>query len=448
MSSDVIIAVEGLGKCFPIYDHPRDRLKQFALPPLQKVTGVSVAQYYREFWALRDASFTITKGETVGIIGRNGSGKSTLLQLICGTLSPTSGSVATTGRIAALLELGSGFNPEFSGRENVYLNAAVFGLSRQQIDERFDQIVAFADIGNFIEHPVKTYSSGMVMRLAFAVIAHVDAEILVVDEALSVGDAVFVQKCNRFLREFLNRGTLIFVSHSMHSVLELCDRAIWLSGGHIRLDDEAKEVVRQYNAFVHQESNSNTPIHVERKAAPAVPHKSPETRRSASTRLRNQAKVFAFDPNTPYWGAGGAEVVGIEVLDLDGRAASTMDCGAPVTIRVHCRSTQQLLHPIVGFSLRNQRGVELISENTKNAGVQSPPSILPGESFSAVFSFFLPYLPVGDYFLGGAIADFRDGTAHLQHHRRDDALRISVLCSHVVYGSFSMPMQECTITLI
>src|SRR3990167_2532409 len=198
MSSETAIKITNLSKCYHIYDKPHDRLLQMLMRGRK--------QYYREFWALNDVSFEIKKGETVGIIGRNGSGKSTLLQMICGTLNPTKGQVETHGRIAALLELGSGFNPEFTGRENVYMNASVLGLSNEEIDARFDDIAAFADIGEFIEQPVKTYSSGMMVRLAFAVIAHVDADILVIDEALSVGDAFFTQKCMRFLRKFMEKG--------------------------------------------------------------------------------------------------------------------------------------------------------------------------------------------------------------------------------------------------
>ena len=196
-SNDIAISVSNLSKCYQIYDNPRDRLKQFVMPRIRRVAGKPQKQYFREFWALKEVSFDISKGEVVGIIGRNGSGKSTLLQMFCGTLNPTSGNVQTHGRIAALLELGSGFNPEFTGRENVYMNAAVLGLSKDEIDSRYDEIAMFADIGDFIEQPVKTYSSGMVVRLAFAVASCVDPEILVVDEALAVGDSVFQAKCFR-----------------------------------------------------------------------------------------------------------------------------------------------------------------------------------------------------------------------------------------------------------
>ena len=233
-SNDIAIRVENLSKCYEIYANPRDRLKQFVMPRLQRRVGREPKQYFREFWALKDVSFEVKKGETVGIIGRNGSGKSTLLQMICGTLNPTSGSIQTNGRIAALLELGSGFNPEFTGRENVYMNASVLGLSNDEIDTRFDDIAAFADIGDFIDQPVKTYSSGMAIRLAFAVAVAVQPDVLVVDEALSVGDEGFQRKCFMRIEEIKQSGgTILFVTHSTQLVVEMCNRAILLDVGEL-----------------------------------------------------------------------------------------------------------------------------------------------------------------------------------------------------------------------
>lgn len=227
-AGDLAIRVETLAKCYQIYDRPHDRLKQFTLPRFQSLMGQKPKQYFREFWALKDVSFQVRRGETIGIIGQNGSGKSTLLQMICGTLAPTSGGIDCRGRIAALLELGSGFNPEFTGRENIYLNAVVLGLTQKEVDEKFDDISAFADIGEFIEHPIKTYSSGMVVRLAFAVMVHVNADILVIDEALAVGDMRFQSKCIAFLRRFVDEGkTLLFVSHDVGAIRALCDRCIY-----------------------------------------------------------------------------------------------------------------------------------------------------------------------------------------------------------------------------
>lgn len=221
MCSDIAIEVKGLGKCFNVYDKPAHRLMQMLWRGRRR--------YYREFWALRQVGFSIRRGETVGIIGRNGAGKSTLLQMICGTLTPTEGQITVNGRVAALLELGAGFNPEFSGRENIYLAASLYGVDKKTISMRMESIATFADIGEFIEQPVKNYSSGMYVRLAFALIAHVDAEILVIDEALSVGDAYFQQKCMRFLANFQRQGgTLLFVSHDMGALNALCESAVLL----------------------------------------------------------------------------------------------------------------------------------------------------------------------------------------------------------------------------
>ena len=244
---DVAIRVQGLSKRYEIYATPRARLKQFFLPRLQRAAGRLPQQYFREFWAVEDVSFDIQRGETVGIIGRNGSGKSTLLQMICGTLTPTRGTVETRGRVAALLELGSGFNPEFTGRENVYLNAAVLGLSQEEIDNRFDDIAAFADIRQFMDQPVKAYSSGMLARLAFSVAVQVDPDILVVDEALSVGDMAFQEKSFTRMKRIRDAGTsILFVSHSPSAVRNFCNRAIWLDTGQMRAIGERLTVCDQY----------------------------------------------------------------------------------------------------------------------------------------------------------------------------------------------------------
>lgn len=243
-ADEAVISVQGVGKMYLLYDKPQDRLKQALFWRLGKSFG-------RAFWALRDVSFEVKRGESVGIIGRNGSGKSTLLQIIAGTLQPTTGSVQVNGRVAALLELGSGFNPEYTGRENVYLNGAILGLSREAIDARFDEIAAFADIGEFIEQPVKLYSSGMVMRLAFAVQAHLDAEVLIVDEALSVGDLHFQHKCMRRIKKLVDGGmTLLFVSHSTETVKRFCRRGLWLESGAAKYFGEAGVAAEKYLAFM------------------------------------------------------------------------------------------------------------------------------------------------------------------------------------------------------
>ena len=246
-SEEIVLSVKNLSKHYEIYDKPSDRLKQFIFPKIARLFGRTPKKYYREFAALNNVSFEIKKGETVGIIGRNGSGKSTLLQIICGTLAPTTGLVKSKGRIAALLELGSGFNPEFTGRENVRLSAMIMGLSAKQVDEKMAEIIEFADIGDFIDQPVRTYSSGMFMRLAFSVQAHIDPQVLIVDEALAVGDFRFQAKCYALLNDLARGGcTIFFVSHDIGLVQRLCNRALFLSKGESKYFGPTKVACEHY----------------------------------------------------------------------------------------------------------------------------------------------------------------------------------------------------------
>lgn len=258
------IQASKLSKCYQLYNQPKDRLKQFLWRGKR--------QYYRELWALRDIDFTVTQGEVVGIVGQNGSGKSTLLQLVCGTLTATSGEIQVSGRIAALLELGAGFNPEFTGRENVFMSAAIMGLSQSEVAERIDEIIKFSGIGDFIEQPVKTYSSGMYVRLAFSVAINVDPDILVIDEALSVGDGAFSRKSFNQIMQMRDKGkTILFCSHSLFQVETLCARAIWINHGQIIMDGDSSEVVAAYQSFLDKSvleptatetfsTNANVPV--------------------------------------------------------------------------------------------------------------------------------------------------------------------------------------------
>ena len=256
MSSEIAVKVANISKCYQIYDSPRDRLKQFVVPRIKRSLGREPNNYFREFWALRDVSFDVKQGETVGIIGRNGSGKSTLLQLICGTLTPTGGSVEAKGRIAALLELGSGFNPEFTGRENVFMSCALLGLSPEEVEVRFDDIAAFADIGHFIEQPVKTYSSGMFLRLSFAVNIVSEPDIMIVDEALAVGDMNFQAKCMTALTRIQESGvTVLFVSHDVEAVKSLCSRGVYLEHGKVKAIGKAPDVAELYMRTMREEMN-------------------------------------------------------------------------------------------------------------------------------------------------------------------------------------------------
>jgi len=335
-SNDIAIRVTNLSKCYEIYNTPRDRLKQFVMPRVRRIAGKSYIQYFREFWALKDVSFEIKKGETVGIIGRNGSGKSTLLQLICGTLSPTGGSVETNGRIAALLELGSGFNPEFTGRENVYMNAAVLGLNTTEVDERFDDIAAFADIGEFIEQPVKTYSSGMFVRLAFAVNIMSTPEIMIVDEALAVGDMAFQAKCMTALTRIQENGaTVLFVSHDVGSVKSLCSRGIYLDRGIVQEIGPAGDVAEHYVRNMRMEMNAE---HVSTEPFPGTNAEvtSPmEGQRIVDTQEFKTCAEFEKRVAHFRYGDGGVKITFAELLDEDLHPLNEVRFNQSVFVRLY-----------------------------------------------------------------------------------------------------------------
>lgn len=333
MSSEVAIRVDSLSKCYQIYDKPRDRL-------LQMLSG-GRRQYFREFWALREVSFEVRKGETVGILGRNGSGKSTLLQLICGTLNPSSGSIQTNGRIAALLELGAGFNPDFTGRENVGLSCTLLGLSAEETAARFDDIAAFADIGDFIEQPVKTYSSGMYVRLAFAVNIVAQPDIMIVDEALAVGDMNFQAKCMSAMTRLQQSGaSVLFVSHDTSAVKSLCKRAVYLDGGKVRASGAAGEIAELYMRTMREEMNaeqlgSSASIEVSKAIRQAPTGSEPATHLPAFVRSDEfEARVAALR-----YGTGGARITHAEITGLDGQALSEVEFDQEVRVVVHFEST-------------------------------------------------------------------------------------------------------------
>lgn len=443
-SNNIAIKVEGLSKRYEIYSTPRDRLKQFVMPRLQRLAGQSPKQYFRDFWALKDVSFEIKKGETVGIIGRNGSGKSTLLQMICGTLNPTSGSIHTNGRIAALLELGSGFNPEFTGRENVYMNASVLGLSNEEIAARFNDIVAFADIGDFIDQPVKTYSSGMMVRLAFAVIAHVDADILVVDEALAVGDAFFTQKCMRFLRAFMKTGTVLFVSHDTGSIKNLCTHAVWLEKGEVIQEGAPKEVCELYlEAFyeAQQGKSSTTKLRELKRLDDSLPLKDQRLEFINASNLRNDLQIFKFDPDAASFGKGGAQIHDVRLLDENEHQLAWIVGGEKVTLRVMAHAIQDLDSPIVGFSVKDRLGQSLFGDNTFLSYKEKFVHCKTGENLQADFVFYMPLLPSGEYSITIAIAN---GTQelHEQHHWIHDAISFKSEFTSVSTGLIGIPMRS------
>ncbi len=407
---DIAIKASNLSKCYQIYDKPSDRLRQSLYPRVQRLFDSLPTKFYREFWAIKDVSFAVRKGETIGILGPNGSGKSTLLQLICGTLSPSSGSVTSNGRIAALLELGSGFNPEFTGRENIYMNASILGLSQAKIDNKYDEIVAFAEIGNFIDQPVKTYSSGMFVRLAFAIIAHVDAEILIIDEALAVGDVFFAQKCMRFLHNFKINGTIIVVTHDSGTVVSLCDRAIWLEHGEVQSIGLARHVCEEYLARRYDASRRIIHTQTTKAALPSL-EKNSLSKHDARiafinhSNLRNDIEVFDFSSETRGFGHGGATIANAKLTDLEGKHLSWVVGGEMVRMEIEAVITVICRSIIIGFQLKNRLGQIVFSQNTYAAYCLNPISANPDEVVKGVFTFRFPILPRGSYTVDVAIAD-------------------------------------------
>jgi lipopolysaccharide transport system ATP-binding protein len=469
MSDDIAISVKNVSKAYRIWRDPAARLKA----PLWDMLGGVIpeklrpkslqerlahhrhSRYFKDFYALKDISFEVKKGEAVGIIGRNGSGKSTLLQMIAGTLTPTSGNIQVHGRVAALLELGSGFNPDFTGRENVYLNASVLGLTRDEIDARYDQIAAFADIGDFIDQPVKTYSSGMNMRLAFAVIAHVDADILIVDEALAVGDVFFVQKCMRFIRQFQEKGTLLLVTHDTGAVQSLCQNAVWLHHGECRGKGTSKTIAESYLEATYAEQQGVTFFSDNKKEKKnATAPKQVEIvvdQRAAfinQSNLRNDLEVFDFNANSSGFGAGGAIIEQVQLLDASSGSALAYGVGGEeVVLRILVRAKKDLYKPIVGFYLKNGLGQALFGDNTYISYRDKPVQTLMGEKLTAEFCFQMPYLPAGDYMFAVACAT---GTQeeHVQHHWLHEALTIRSQSTHTVGGLIGLPMRNVSITIV
>ncbi|AWH27952.1 ABC transporter ATP-binding protein [Stenotrophomonas sp. YAU14A_MKIMI4_1] len=448
MSSEVamaetVIEVTGVGKSYHMYERPSHRLWQ-ALAGKRK-------SFYKDFWALRDVSFSIRRGQTVGIVGRNGSGKSTLLQMIAGTLNPTEGSIKVKGRVAALLELGSGFNPEFTGRENVYLNATILGLSRAQIDQRLDSILAFADIGEFIDQPVRSYSSGMSVRLAFAVIAHVDADILIIDEALAVGDAFFSQKCMRFLREFQKNGTLLFVSHDAAAVTNLCENAVWLQNGRMRLSGTSQEVVEAYMTEQHvvgRREVGDAEIVVEKKQR-RLASDAPDFRHEAllEAGVSNRIALFQFDPDNvgQEFGARGARIIDVSMTDSQGQRVGVLEGGELVRLQVRVELQQALDNLIVGFYVKDRLGQRLFGDNSYFACRDTPVSGKAGEQVVGTFVFRMPIMPSGSYMVDAAVAS-GDQHDHTQQHWIHDALEFRAMDETMRFGLVGLPMLSIQVS--
>lgn len=431
-SENVAISVKNISKCFYTYEKPRDRLMQAIVPRLQRWAGDEVTTYGKEFWALRDISFDVKKGETVGIVGRNGSGKSTLLQIICGTLTPTTGSIETQGRIAALLELGSGFNPEFTGRENIYLNAAVLGLTREEVNERFDAIAGFADIGEFIDQPVKAYSSGMAVRLAFAVQAQVDPDILIVDEALSVGDARFQAKCFERLRQLKDNGTsILLVTHASEQVVTHCSRAILINQSRIELIGESRPVVNRYMDILFGREKRPEKKDAPESRAPLPVH-TPE-----AIKLSFEQNAYASRPgynaHEYRWGDGAATLLDFHLSAAGREYPNTIESGEDIVLNLAIQFNHMIVNPILGFTIKTKEGVTVYGTNSYLLDCESSQTIgTPGTQATACLK-FVNRLATGDYFISVGIAS-RSGEDILPHDRRYDSIHFVVAPTPQVLG--------------
>lgn len=439
------IKVEGLSKRFEIYDHPRDRLKQLLYPKIKSLIGVKVDCYYREFWALQDISFSVSKGETVGIIGKNGSGKSTLLQLICGILNPTQGLIKTHGRIAALLELGSGFNPEFTGRENIYLNAAILGLAQEEIDARYDDILAFADIGDFISQPVKTYSSGMVVRLAFAVQSQINPDILIVDEALSVGDVRFQAKCFERLRRLKEAGaSILLVTHSSEQIVSHCSSAILLNEGRQIEIGAPRNVVNRYTDILFGKEKK---IISQKEVVDEV---AKDLGAIGGLNLSSRDDLFfshpGYNPQEYRWGDGSVSILDF-YLSADGVSyPGAIESGQKIELVISIRFKEELIRPILGVTIKTKEGITVYGANSETLDCRDFLQIGHKDSVVFVRTQFLANLASGDYFISLGVAT-RQGEDLTPHDRRYDSIHLIVKPNNECFGLINLNVQMSAVSI-
>lgn len=420
------IHVEGLSKCYQLYDQPQDRLKQMFMG--------SRKTYFRDFWALRDVSFSIARGETVGIIGRNGSGKSSLLQMICGTLAPTTGRVTSHGRVAALLELGAGFNTEFTGRENVLLNAAILGFSPSEMTERMDQVLAFSELGKFIDQAVKTYSSGMVARLAFSIAIHVDPDILIVDEALAVGDARFVAKCMRRIKDIQAQGTsILFVSHDVGSVRTLCDRAIWLDQGRLVEQGDVFPVTGRYMEFMFKDETTAA----EQVEQEIIAH----TTTVAVNEVSELIEGLDSRPVT-HWGSHKGCILSAQVRDGGGERQDVHAWNAEIEVCIALKIPASIArdHLSVAMSIKDLKGTDLIASTTHDFAQKRLPE---AECFQVVFKLKNP-LVTGKYLLVAAVENRLHRDIHYYEYV-EGAHYFSSLSEQRFFGLFQPTIEQVVV---
>ena len=456
-----LISIYNIGKAYRRYSCKVDVVKQWI--------SRSRKQYYDEKWALRNFSAEFKRGECIGVIGRNGSGKSTMLQLICGTISPSEGKVVTRGKIGALLELGSGFNPEFTGLENIFLNGAILGLKKKQVETKLDEILSFADIGESVNDPVKTYSSGMIVRLAFSVITNLDTDILVIDEALAVGDAFFTQKCMRFIRSIRENRCLIFVSHDADSVMSICDKAILLEDGKDIARGNPKEIVEKYTNVIQDQlqvealdensaQNKKEKVVIPRQTEDALIPKREyisqwtDYRLEAIKEIRPKNYIANLDLNiidsrvrSEY--GEGAEIERVAIKDAsDERNIKYIRGGEIIKLIIDAKLKKEINRPIVGFILKDSKGQTIMGDNTYNHDCPMfGKKIEKGTTLSAEFLFTVPLLKKGKYSITVAIAN-GDQEIHEILHWINDVMILGSECSSVAAGLAGVPMHSVKMT--
>ena len=429
MAGMSIIRAGKISKCFRIYRHPSDHLKE--------LLSFGKRRFHEPFWAVKDVDVELERGCCLGIIGENGSGKSTLLRMIAGVTRPTSGTIVVDGRVSALLELGAGFNPQFTGRENIFLYASILGFTDAQTRERIPSIEKFAEIGEFVDRPVKTYSSGMFVRLAFAVAIHMDPDVLIVDEALSVGDIFFQQRCIRRIQQLKRQGvTILFVSHDLDAVRSLADRAIWMEHGRVHLEGKTDEVVSKYLAAMVTRGRKE----IMEEEAIGKPLITPEDLDIAEEALARIPKFIEHVPNVDHrYGNGKAQILGIGIYGKEGDPVSGVAQGDRLCIRISVECRDSVEHPNVGFMLRNRLGEDVTGTNVMFEGMRLP-AARAGDRLSVDFVMDLPFLHAGFYYFSPAVAD---GT--LDQYEMcdwiDNACAIEVIQRTITYGHMRIPMR-------
>lgn len=417
MDNNIAIKVDHVSKMYKLYDKPSDRLKESL--------GLTRKKKYHEHWALNDVSFEVKKGETVGIIGTNGSGKSTILKIITGVLNPTAGEVLIDGRISALLELGAGFNMEYTGIENVYLNGMMIGFSREEIDQRLDDILKFADIGDFVNQPCKTYSSGMFVRLAFAVAINIDPEILIVDEALSVGDVFFQAKCYKKFEEFKEQGkTIIFVSHDLSSISKYCDRVVLLNKGDKMSEGAPKEMINLYKRVLLNQTVSGQDGKVLQ-----------ENEEQGSTETKLWKSHYKINPGVDEYGTGEAEIIDFAIIDENGSYTNCIEKGTSFAIKSKVLFNQEIQNPIFTLTFKNIQGTAVTGTNTMYEKVDVG-TVHPGEVYVATFEQNMD-MQGGEYLLSISCTGYADGNFKA-YHRLYDVCGITVVSDKNTVGFYDM----------